>query len=201
MNKTRVALLCMLAASAYGVLHDQVTVRVCLEYFTIAHPPLFPTTSPTLLALCWGVTATLGVGAALGVVLALVSQSGGQAPCPIDRLGLAILLLLGVTALSACAAGVAGYLLSAHGIISLPLGFAEAIPAPQHHRFLAVWFAHGAAYLAGIVGGGRLCLRLWRERGRPRVLSVFPRTWAGVIRTVIVAAVAAVILWIRSGSR
>ena len=50
--------LSILAAIVYGVLLDPVTARVCLEYFTIRHPPIFGTDSPTLLALGWGVVAT-----------------------------------------------------------------------------------------------------------------------------------------------
>jgi len=44
-----------------GIAHDEITVRVCAEYFTIAHPPLFPTASRTLLAACWGIAATVGL--------------------------------------------------------------------------------------------------------------------------------------------
>jgi len=47
---------------AYGLVHDQVTVRVSLEYFTIGHPQLITTSSPTLLALFWGAAATWWVG-------------------------------------------------------------------------------------------------------------------------------------------
>lgn len=41
--------LCIAAAVRYGILHDQVTARICVEYFIIGHPPLFDTTSPN----CW----------------------------------------------------------------------------------------------------------------------------------------------------
>ncbi|MFT5831565.1 MAG: hypothetical protein ACI9D0_002161, partial [Bacteroidia bacterium] len=51
MAAIRIVLLCMLAAIAFGIAHDQVTVRVCLEYFTIGHPKVLETNSPTLLAL------------------------------------------------------------------------------------------------------------------------------------------------------
>ena len=61
----QIILLSILSACLYGVVHDQITIRVCLEYFTVAHPPYFPTHSPTLLAICWGVAATAGIGAVL----------------------------------------------------------------------------------------------------------------------------------------
>ena len=54
----KIVVLGVVAAVCYGVLHDQVTARVCVEYFTIGHPPLFNTDSPTLLAFGWGVVGT-----------------------------------------------------------------------------------------------------------------------------------------------
>src|ERR1044071_7564566 len=38
----RIVALALGAAILNGVLHDQVTARICVEYFTIGHPPLFP---------------------------------------------------------------------------------------------------------------------------------------------------------------
>lgn len=194
-SKLQVVLLSVLAACVYGIIHDQITVRVCLGYFTLAHPPLFHTSSPTLLALCWGVAATAGIGVALGLLLAMVSQSHGAAPCAISRITRLILVLLGVMGASAFAAGIAGYQLSGRGWISLPAGLARIIPAPQHDRLMAVWFAHGASYLVGLFGGAILCFFIWQERGRPPVISFFPRTAAGVVRCALVAAVAAYLVW------
>ena len=199
MEKLQVILLSVLAACTYGIVHDQITVRLCIEYFAIAHPPLFHTTSPTLLGLCWGVAATAGIGATLGVILALVSQSPGTASYPLSRLGRSILLLLAVMATGAFAAGVVGYELSGHGFISLPTRLADVIPAHQHDRFMAVWFAHGASYLVGLTGGALLCFRIWRARGRPSVISFFARTPASALRAGLLAAVAGYILWIRFG--
>jgi hypothetical protein len=68
----------LFAAIAYGVIHDQVTARVCLEYFTIGHPALIRTSSPTLLALAWGFVATWWVGIPLGVIIAIAARHGGR---------------------------------------------------------------------------------------------------------------------------
>jgi hypothetical protein len=54
------------AAIAYGILHDQVTAHLCVEYFSVAHPDIFHTKSAFLLALGWGVVATRGAGWLLG---------------------------------------------------------------------------------------------------------------------------------------
>src|SRR5690349_18959242 len=76
METIKIVLLCILSAVVYGILHDQVTARVCVEYFTIGHPPMFDTDSPTLLALGWGIIATWWVGLLLGIPAALVSRLG-----------------------------------------------------------------------------------------------------------------------------
>jgi hypothetical protein len=201
MNNAKVIVLSVVAACGYGIIHDQITVRVCIEYFTVAHSPLFHTAAPTLLAVCWGVAASAGVGLALGAMLALVSQSDGQAPYPLSRLGKSILVLLGAMALSAFAAACIGYQLPEHGLVSIPAAFAEAIPEARHSRFMAVWFAHGASYLVGLGGGALLCFRIWRERGRPRVLALFPRSRGAVLRAALVVVVGVVIIWLRFGAR
>lgn len=37
----KIVLLCIVAAALYGIVHDQFTARICVEYFSIGHPPLF----------------------------------------------------------------------------------------------------------------------------------------------------------------
>ena len=62
MEVPKIVGLCIAAAIGYGIAHDQVTARVCIEYFTIGHPPIFGTQSPTLLAIGWGIGAFAGFG-------------------------------------------------------------------------------------------------------------------------------------------
>ena len=197
MKYAQIILLSILAACTYGVIHDQITVRVCIEYFTVAHPPLFHTTSPTLLALCWGAAATAGIGAVVGVLLALVSRAGAPAWYPLFRIRQSVLLLLGVMAASAFIAGVVGYELSQRGFVSIPLGLARAIPTDHHHRFMAVWFAHGASYLVGLTGSALVCFQIWRARGRPSVISLLPQTRAAAIRSALIAVAVLLLIWFR----
>lgn len=197
MKKFQVVLLCILAACSYGVVHDQITARVCLEYFTVAHPPFFPTSSPTLLALCWGVAATIGLGVVFGLVLALVSQSGSPPPIPPDRLVRPILFLLTVMASCALLAALLGYQLSQSQHFFLPPSLARAIPVRLHDRFLAVWSAHLASYLVGLTGASFLCFRIWRARGRPAVLSLFPRNRMQSARALVLAAITLYVVWHR----
>lgn len=197
MEKVRIVLLCCVAAAMYGIAQDQITVRVCTEYFTIAHPQLFPTASRTLLALCWGIAGSVWVGAAFGVVLASVSESDGHPPLPVRRLCTSVAALLGAMAMSSVLAGFIAFQLSLDTIISIPEAVARAIPSTAHDHFMAVWFAHIASYLAGFIGGAVLIYRAWRERGRPRAISLFPRTRFGTLRALTLGGIAVGVFYFR----
>ena len=96
--------LSILACVLFGIGHDQVTARICVEYFTIGHPPLFDTTSPTLLGFGWGVAATWWVGLILGILLALAARAGRRPERDAGTLvkPIAILMLVcGVCAIAA----------------------------------------------------------------------------------------------------
>jgi len=58
MQSIKIILTCVVAAILYGIVHDQITARICVEYFSVFHPAIFSTESPTLLALGWGMVAT-----------------------------------------------------------------------------------------------------------------------------------------------
>jgi hypothetical protein len=185
-SQARVVVLCVAAACTYGVLHDEVTVHLCPEYFTVAHPPYFPTSSLTLLGLYWGVAATAGIGIALGIILSRITHSPGLPPYPDRLLVRRIAKLLATMAVAAMTAGLAGFELAAHRYLSLPQAFAEVIAPADHARFMAAWFAHGASYLFGLSGGIALCLSLWKQRGRPWVMDPYPRSHLAYIRCAII---------------
>lgn len=94
MENARIIGFATLAAIAYGILHDQVTAHLCVEYFTIGHPPIFATSSPFLLALGWGVIATWWVGLPLGIGLAIAARAGPAPKLALAQLRRPILLLM-----------------------------------------------------------------------------------------------------------
>ena len=168
MEFAKIALFSLAAAIVYGILHDQVTAHLCVEYFTIAHPPVFPTQSPFLLALGWGVLATWWVGLPLGLVLASVARLG-----PVRRLALAdlrpwILRLLVAMAMCALVAGIIGGYLVAAGMAPVPGGWAPHIPAGKQVAFSADAWAHMASYGSGIIGGLVLIAYTFFRRMRSR---------------------------------
>ncbi|MBI3854236.1 MAG: hypothetical protein HY293_00945 [Planctomycetes bacterium] len=159
----RILLLSIAAAAVYGILHDQVTARVCVEYFSVGHPRLFPTESPTLLAFGWGIAATWWVGLILGILLAR-SARAGSAPPLAARMGLVAL-----------AAGLAGYHATRSGVYALPPFLAERLPASAQPGFVADLFAHQASYASGGLGGLVLCAWTLRRRLRSRERSTRSR--------------------------
>ncbi len=166
MEYLKIVALAIVAAVLYGVLQDQVTVRICVEYFTIGHPPVFATDNPTLLALGWGVIATWWVGLILGIPLALCARLGPRPKLTTGRLILPIGVQLAAVALSAVAAGFAGYFAARWGIVVLVGEIAERIPEERHIAYIVNLWIHFAAYISGALTGIALCWRTWMKRKR-----------------------------------
>jgi hypothetical protein len=164
MQSLGIVLMCIVAAVCYGIAHDQVTARVCVEYFTVGHPPIFGTDDPTLLGLGWGIIASWWVGLLLGVPLAIVARAGSRPKRSVDSLVRPVACLLGVMAVSALVAGLVGWLLASTGAVFLVGPIARKLPPDRHVPFLIDLWAHSASYLVGLVGGIVISVRVWRAR-------------------------------------
>ena len=110
MESIKIVLLCIVSAMLYGILHDQVTTRVCVEYFTIGHPPIFRTDEPTILALGWGVLATWWVGGLLSLLVVPACRLGTWPKWEAAHLLRPIGVLLVVMACASTAGGDCGVL-------------------------------------------------------------------------------------------
>ena len=156
--------LSILAAITYGILHDQITARICVEYFTIGHVRLIDSDSPTVLGLFWGVVATWWVGLPLGVGLAFAARWGRRPPLSVaeivEPLGRLLAIMFGLAFL----AGLTGFLLARAGTIQLMGSLAERVPPDRHVAFLTCGWSHAASYLSGLVGGVALWIWVWRAR-------------------------------------
>jgi len=161
----RIVGLCVVSAVIYGVLFDQITARICVEYFTIGHPPVFGTVDPTTLGIGWGIIATWWAGLLLGVPLAFAAQAGNRPKRDAASLVVPIVFLLAVMGLCALIAGVVGWLLSSRETVFLVGWLARAVPRDRHVPFLADAWAHTTSYAVGFAGGCILILRVWRSRG------------------------------------
>jgi len=165
MQAVLIVVLCIGSAVAYGILHDQVTARVCVEYFTIGHPPVFAADSPTLLGLGWGIIATWWVGLLLGVPLAIAARAGRWPKREVLSLFGHIYKLLVVMGVSAQAAGNVGYALGRSEVVHLIEPLSSQVPGPKHALFLADLWAHSASYFVGFIGGLVVIVLVWRSRG------------------------------------
>lgn len=156
---------CTLAAIFYGIVHDQITARICVEYFTIGHEPIFGTDDPTILALGWGFMATWWMGFGLGVPAAIACRAGKSRPkLPPRHVIKPVFCLLLVMALLAAVSGLFGFLLASSGIIHLTGPIAQAVPQGRHILFLSDLWAHNASYASGFFGGLYLVGRFWQMR-------------------------------------
>lgn len=160
----KIVLLSMLACVAYGIVHDQITARICVEYFTIGHPQIVPTDDPTVLGVVWGVVATWWVGAILGVGLAAAARLGSRPPRTVGSLIRPMARLFAASAVLALLAGCAGYVAASQGWVRLVGPIARLVPPERHVAFLVDLWAHSASYLVGFVGGIVLMIQVWRSR-------------------------------------
>ncbi|MGQ0551816.1 MAG: hypothetical protein ACT4PU_01185 [Planctomycetota bacterium] len=167
MDALKIIGLSVVAAIVFGIVHDQVTVRVCIEYFTIGHPPVFATDSPTLLGLGWGIIATWWVGLLLGAPLAFAAIRGPRPRRSARSLIWPIAMLLACMGVVSLIAGVIGFVVASSGWVVLVEPLASRVPSGQHVPFIADLWAHSASYLAGFVGGIILINRVWRSRRAP----------------------------------
>jgi hypothetical protein len=163
MEWLKIILLCVAAAIVYGICQDMITTRVCVEYFTIGHPPIFGgTENPTLLALGWGVIATWWVGLGLGVPTAFFARIGSRPRMTWREVKRPILILMAIVGVSAVLAGVVGYLIWG-GFIRT---YFPEIPAERADMFAADAFAHESAYFVGFIGGVLTWGWIWWQRRR-----------------------------------
>jgi len=163
----KIVLLCGAAAILYGTIQDLVTTRICVEYFTIGHPPVWGGTwNPTVLALTWGFLATWWVGLFLGIPAAFLSRIGARPKLAWRDLLMPLAILMLVIGGCAIAAGA----LASIRVAPPPAGYVPLLgdeyPRETHHAFLVDLAAHQAAYMAGFAGGV-VCLGwIWWQRGR-----------------------------------
>ncbi|MDJ0974106.1 MAG: hypothetical protein QNJ98_06570 [Planctomycetota bacterium] len=166
MGSLRIILLTMVCAVAYGLVHNQITIRLSYEYFTVAHPRWIDTDDPTVLALFWGVIATWWAGAIGGVVLALACRAGSLPT--LDARALVRPLATALVVMGACA-----FAAALLGALVLPVSLADAlfpsevlseVPVAQHKGLLTAGAAHNASYLVGAICVVWIAIRCRRRR-------------------------------------
>ena len=164
MPALRIILLSIGAAITYGIIHDQITARLCVEYFTIGHPQIIESDSPTVLAFFWGGVATWWVGLLLGTGLTIAARVGRRPKLTASQLRRPIGFLMITMFSIALLAGIIGYFSAQADAIKLLEPLATEVPADKHIAFLTVAAAHLGSYLSSFIGGITLWMITWKKR-------------------------------------
>jgi hypothetical protein len=164
METFKIILLSVIAAVCYGILHDQITARISVEYFTIGHPIIIETTDPTTLGLLWGVLATWWAGLLVGIMFAIAAQAGTKPKRNARSLVRPILIVMVVMAVCAAGAGFVGWGATENNAFALPQQIARLVPRDRHIAFATAMWAHNASYLMGFVGATIAALVVARSR-------------------------------------
>jgi len=162
LERLKIIFLCIAGAIIYGEIHDQITVRICLEYFTEHHPQILGgTQNPTLLAISWGVIATWWVGFFLGLPLAVCATVGKLPKITARGLIQPVVVVLLILGTLAAVAGCVGHFMAVGGYRP-----PEDLGVSESYRvgFVTAWFTHNASYGFGGLLGIALCVWALRRR-------------------------------------
>ncbi len=178
----KIAVASVAAACLYGIINDQITARICPEYFTKGFhramvqrmsegwlkSTLSTTKSPTILGLVWGTIATWWMGAALSVPITLAARVPfGKTPkLTMKDLIKPTAYAFGCMGITALAAGIIGYnkACTDPNFRNLFRHAANGVSEEALPSFIADACAHRSGYASGIVAGLALCGWIVHER-------------------------------------
>ena len=150
----------------YAILQDQVSARLCPEYFTVFHPPIRGLTDPTLLGIAWGFLGAWWGGVTMGYAAGLTATLGPWprlAPRDLVRPMLVVIVLVGI------ATGLTGLTVDRHADmldVSISPGAAADIPLERQRGLLVVSCYHFVAYASAVIASVGLCVWVTWERKR-----------------------------------
>ena len=160
----RFALYGFLTIVGYAMLQDQISARVCPEYFTVLHPPIPGMTDPALLGISWGFIGGWWGGIVLGYVAGIVATLGPHPQLAPRELVRPLLVLVSVLA---TVTALTGFTVWQHANllgVSLDGGMNELVPQERHRAVFVVACYHFTGYATATIGGVVLCGWVWAER-------------------------------------
>jgi hypothetical protein len=160
------AALGLVAMVGYGMLQDQLSARLCPEYFTVFHPPIPGVTDPTLLGVAWGFLGAWWGGVLLGYVAGLVATLGSRPQVAPRELVRPLVVLIVAVAVVVLLTGINVWRHSELFGVSLDPWVTKQVPPERHRQLLIVACYHFAAYASATIGGVVLCLWVWVVRVR-----------------------------------
>ena len=163
--RLRAMFLGIVTLTGYAMLQDQVSARLCPEYFTVLHQPIRGLTDPTLLGITWGLLGAWWGGAIMGYVAGTCATVGPRHPMTVRQLVRPMLVLVGAVAV---VTAIAGFSVWRHaeifGITTIGNGYHVFIPPERQQAAFVVACYHFVAYATGIVGSVALCVWITRRR-------------------------------------
>ena len=162
--RARLMLLGAAVLSGYGMLQDQVSARLCPEYFTVLHNPIPGVSDPTLLGLLWGFLAGAPGGLLLGYSAGLAATLGPHPAWGVRRLvGPMLVLAAAVGFVTAvCGLSVARHL----DLFGLRVDTIPGVPPERQPAAFVVACYHLTAYAGWVAGSVALCVWVGVNRGR-----------------------------------
>jgi len=152
------------AEVCYAMLQDQISARMCPEYFTVAHPRIEGLTNPTLMGLTWGFLGAWWGGALIGALTGFCARLGSWPKLnPPELLRPIALLLIFQAGATAAGGWLATYEVAEPGFLIVE-SLATHIPAERHHACFIVSRMHQGTYLSAIAGGVFICGWILRRR-------------------------------------
>ena len=148
----------------YAMLQDQVSARLCPEYFTVFHNPLPGLTNPTLVGIVWGFVGSCWGGAIMGYAVGLAGTLGPRQSLTVRQLVIPMLLLTGAIAVVTVITGLTAYRHAVMFDIRLDPVIDPDVPFQRHHELFTVACYHLAAYVTAVVGTVILCIAVARCR-------------------------------------
>ncbi|VTR93769.1 Uncharacterized protein OS=Blastopirellula marina DSM 3645 GN=DSM3645_00965 PE=4 SV=1 [Gemmata massiliana] len=160
----RFALLGFGAIVGYAILQDQVSARLCPEYFTVFHNPIPGVADPTLLGVCWGFLGGWWGGILLGYVAGLVATVGPRPQLHPRELVLPLAVLVAVVAGATALTGASVWRHADTLGVALDPSTAELVPVERHKALLVVACYHFVAYGSAAIGGVAVCVWIGTKR-------------------------------------
>lgn len=162
----KIIFLCMVAAMLFGIVHNQFSVRISTEYFTIGHRALISSTSPTLMGIAWGVHPNWWVGLSMGVLLAIAGRAGKWPKRNARSYVKPFLLLFLISGVASATAGILGYRMAGNGTLGLYEPLFSAVPAAGHAAYISALWMHTASYTVATMGALIMSLLVFTGRMR-----------------------------------
>jgi hypothetical protein len=162
----RIIALCIVAMAGYGMVQDQVSVRMSREYFTVGHPPIEGLHDPTLLGIAWGFMGGWWGGMLMGMAVGLVATLGKAPPLTVREVLPGVGWLVLAVASGTLLAGFSAWYNAGLTEVRLGGGWASSVPEGGHRAFLTVACAHLATYISAVGGAVVLCLYAARLRNK-----------------------------------